>query len=124
MKPLIKSTTGKRIIVMQRDVKRGVRGDPAKCAFACASKRIDPDVIAVRFQLTRAYIEYADRTEQYRLPQSMTREIVTFDRGGQFAPGEYELKPMPTRKKPVGKKSGRGGVGRPPFRHMTVMVRQ
>ena len=110
IKPLVKATTPKRIIVEDRDIRRGVRRDRTRCAFVCATKRIDPDVVAVTFQLTRADIEYPDRIEQYALPQSMTREVVVFDRNGDFAPGEYELKPMPTRRKPVGKRRGKGGT--------------
>ena len=123
-KPRVRATEPKRIIVLPRDIRRGVRRDITACAFVCATKRIDPTVMAVGFQLTRAEIEYPDKVVQYALPQSMTREIVAFDRDGDFAPGEYELKPMPKRDKPAGKRRGRGGVGRPPFRHVTAMVRQ
>ena len=46
---------------------RGVsRPDPL--LVRVCDQTIDPDVVAVTFQLTRAYIEYPDRIEQYALP--------------------------------------------------------
>jgi len=62
------------------------------CAFARAAKR-EPGVRAAYFFRSTAFLEFGDRMVRYSLPQSVQKEIVSFDRGGIMAPGEYELRP-------------------------------
>lgn len=62
------------------------------CAFARAAKR-EPGVRAAYFFRSTAFLEFGDRMVRYDLPQAVQKEIVSFDRGGVMAPGQYELKP-------------------------------
>lgn len=67
------------------------------CAFARAAKR-EPGVVAAYFFRSTAFLEYRDRMVRYHLPDSAQKEIVSFDRAGIMAPGEYQLvKPAPSR---------------------------
>jgi hypothetical protein len=116
----------RRIKVIDDDCDRGVPGDGHNCAYALAARREDPELIDVEFTKTRAYYSYPNHTDCYVLPVSMQKEVVALDRGGRFAPGEYELKPYPksARNKPVGKVRGSaGGAGKTHFIHITEKVR-
>lgn len=75
------------------------------CAFARAAKR-EPGVRAAYFFRSTAFLEFADRMERYSLPPSVQKEIVSFDRAGIMAPGQYQLNAVsPSR-------VGGGGHGR------------
>jgi hypothetical protein len=124
--PIVNPTAPHRIVVTAGDVRRAKPMDETACAFAKACMRLDPDVERVQFKKTRAYLVYPDRIERYVNPAAVQQEIVAFDRGGRFAPGEYELRPLSPsqRRKPTGKVSGKaGGAGKIRFRHITAMVR-
>lgn len=60
------------------------------CAFARAAKR-EPGVLAAYFFRSTAFLEFSNRMVRYRLPAGVQKEIVSFDRAGIMAPGEYEL---------------------------------
>lgn len=67
------------------------------CAFARAAQR-EPGVRAAYFFRSTAFLEFADRMVRYALPSSVQKEIVSFDRAGIMAPGEYQLNaPSPSR---------------------------
>jgi hypothetical protein len=69
--------------------------DHQACAMAVACKRklhLD-DVIISR---SMAYLVRGKVATRYELPETVSREVIAFDRGGAFQPGEYELvKPEP-----------------------------
>lgn len=85
-------------------------------AEACKSMReIDGAIISI----SAAYLIKGDTATRYKVPVSVSREIVAFDRSGGFEPGEYWLdKPQnklgspegsgsrQRRKKPIPKKTG------------------
>jgi hypothetical protein len=116
----------RRITVIDDDCANAVPGDGHKCGFAQAALRTDPKLVDVEFTSTRAYFIYRTHRDAYVLPVSMQKEVVALDRGGRFAPGEYEVKPYSksAREKPTGKVSGsKRGAGKTVFRHMTRWVR-
>jgi hypothetical protein len=90
------------------DTKTGAK-DPEKCAAAKAACRI-PGVILAKVYRTRTYLlkgsGKARFYTRYLTPDSLRSEIVAFDRGGTFAPGDYEL-PAPPKSMKIGAK-GRG----------------
>jgi hypothetical protein len=84
--------------VTEDDSKTGSRRDHNNCAFAraCARKfRATGVIISVQ----TAYIIKGDEAIRYRLPQSVSREVVSFDRNAGFEGGQYELsKPVPSQR--------------------------
>lgn len=79
------------ITVIEADLKGAKRKNPECCAFARACKR-QQKVDAVHFFKTSAWIEKDGVLTRFKMPESMKREIIAFDRGGKFAPGEYQLR--------------------------------
>jgi hypothetical protein len=86
-----------KIVITERDTKDGDNKNPSSCAAALAAKRDVPDCISARVHIGRVYIEHRDKWVRYMTPESLRTEIVAFDRGGSFQPGDYVLKaPSPT----------------------------
>ncbi len=77
------------------DVKNSRKLVPGACAAAKALLRTVPNCIKARVHLGRTYIMRDDeRWYRYKTPEALRTEIVAFDRGGKFQPGDYELRPM------------------------------
>lgn len=117
------------VTVLAKDLKGARRNNPECCAFARACKR-QKKVDAVHFFKTSAWIEKDGVLTRFQLPESMKREIIVFDRGGKFAPGEYQLRAV-SKARRLGKGSGKTRVGgddtrkgyKRPHTHTTAMVR-
>jgi hypothetical protein len=103
------------ITVKARDVARAEEGNPAACALALAACReyhVDHAVIGLSY----SYIIKGSAALRFKTPVSIAREIVSFDRHGDFQPGTYALATVPPaqhlgqsatyRKKPGTKKPG------------------
>lgn len=100
------------------------------CAMAVACKRsfhLDGVIVSVK----TAYLIKGKEAVRYALPESISREVVSFDREAGFAEGEYQLS-VPDKSKRLGRLdngSGRSkdrhtGTGaKPIFRHRTSGVR-
>ena len=89
---------GKRKVLLHIspvDVKKGKNKVPGACAAAIALMREVPNCVKARVHLGRTYIlKDDDQWYRYKTPEALQREIVAFDKGGRFEPGEYELRPM------------------------------
>lgn len=94
---------GKRVVdarkpvtinITPRDVATGDNKNPSGCAAARAARHSIPECISARVHVGRVYIEQKDKWVKYRTPASLRTEIVAFDRGGSFSPGEYTLRPI------------------------------
>jgi hypothetical protein len=84
--------------------------------------KADGVIVAV----TKAYVIIGNRATRYALPESVSREVVSFDREAGFAPGVYMMRPpKPTDKLGAvagsGRKSGTGKKAR--FIHHTTGIR-
>ena len=82
-----------RITVTSDDVKRAKAKQEDSCAIAKACERI-PRVDGAIVKTTTAYVITGDLAIRYLLPETVTREIVSFDRHHDFRPGEYQLSAM------------------------------
>src|SRR4051812_25480409 len=82
------------IEIKDRDVKNGNTKNPAACAAALACKRTFNGA-ETRVHIGRTYVKLGKEWVRFRTPLSLRTEIITFDRGGTFAPGKYTLQPMP-----------------------------
>jgi hypothetical protein len=113
--------------ITKGDCKKADRKEPSTCAVAQAFYR-QTNAQEVRIHLARAYVKTTpDKWVRYIVEKAMRLELVVFDRGGTFAPGEYRLSaPQPSKRigarpaKP-GPKLKRGTPRRPP--HVLVDVR-
>jgi hypothetical protein len=76
------------ISVTPQDCKDAKRKAPDACALATACEReYDGAIIS----LSTAYLVKGDKAERYKVPNAIAREIVSFDRHHDFAPGDYYL---------------------------------
>src|SRR6266576_7200723 len=93
--PEVKSVEDARdpitIEVSKEDARSKGRRDHKHCAFAVACQRMTKAsgvIVAVK----TAYLIYKDQAFRYKLPESISREIVSFDRDATFSPGTYRLR--------------------------------
>jgi hypothetical protein len=77
------------ITVTKRDVQKSSKKNPENCAMACSFKRRGWDSAIIH--RSTAYLVRGDLAVRYFVPQSVVREIVSFDRHGDFRPGDYHL---------------------------------
>lgn len=134
--PVIDADEPIALRVLPLDVKGAKAKSPASCAAARAGQReLNTDV---RVFLTRTYVkvkahgatkgENHDTWVRYKTPESASREIVSFDRGATFEPGDYTFVPLPASNR-LGTYRGQSTEGertktRKRPRHATAMVRE
>lgn len=80
------------ILITKQDFKKGKIKSPDSCAMAKAIEREHDGAI---ISLSTAYVIDGNKAIRYKVPDSVAREIVSFDRNSEFAPGSYTLK-MPS----------------------------
>jgi hypothetical protein len=79
--------------VTARDNNGGTVGDAQNCAMAravCREFKADVAVIGLSY----SYVIKGDTAIRYKTPVTVGREITSFDRNKQFAPGKYGLSPI------------------------------
>ena len=80
------------VSVNKRDCDEAKRLNPAECALAKAARRelkADGAVIGI----SSSYVIKGDKAIRFATPESVRREIVSFDRHQDFARGTYHLPP-------------------------------
>lgn len=124
---VVDATENVRIEVTAADAAASAKGDHAHCAMAVACKRsfhLDGVIIS----RSKAYLIKGTVARRFDVPDSVAREVVSFDRGGGFAPGFYSLSRigpqgrLGVRQNPNKNRSGKSSQ-RPRFRHLTKKVR-
>jgi hypothetical protein len=89
----VKDLTKKmKIKISKADCEVGKSKDPGACAAARACKRL-PSCTEARVHIARTYLKIGKKWLRCLTPDALRSEIIAFDRGGSFAPGEYELLP-------------------------------
>jgi hypothetical protein len=111
--------------VTKNDNKSAKVRDHKACAMAVACKRAEK-ADGVIVSVMTAYVIKGNTATRYRLPQSVSREVVSFDREAGFEPGEYTMSPpVPTSR--LGSMRGTGvhtGTGKKITRvHRTSRIR-
>ena len=114
------------VTVTAADEKASKKMDHDSCAMAVACKR-ELKVDGVIISRKTAYLIKGTKATRYELPESVSREVVSFDRGGGFAPGDYNMRP-PSESRRLGVMRGgngaRNGNGKPIRRqHKTSNIR-
>src|SRR5229473_1329182 len=103
--PVVDAPKKRTITITESDVEKGNTKDPAKCAAAQALLR-EKDCTEARVHIGRTYLKIGKKWVRYHTPESLRGEIISFDRGAMFQPGEYTLTPMQPSKKATGKAQG------------------
>jgi hypothetical protein len=93
--------------VTKADIKNAKPNAPNNCAIARAVQREHPEVNAVFVFRSTAWVENDGKIVRYKLPTSLQKEIVAFDRAKAFEPGEYRLSPAPNAKRNRAQKAGK-----------------
>ena len=113
------------IEVLKRDINSSAVRNHKECAFAQACKRtkqIDGAIIALKV----AYLIKDGQAVRYSIPESLSREIVAFDRNGAFEAGDYRLE-SPRRKLGDPRATGSDKRSKPgrkvTYRHTTSAIR-
>jgi len=84
------ATKSLEIEVTDRDCQTAAVKKHRDCALAVACKHmatVDGAIVAT----SAAYLVRGDTATRYKVPASVAREIVSFDRSGEFYPGTYWL---------------------------------
>lgn len=80
-----------KIEVARRDTNSATVKNHKACAMAVACKRkLEADGVII--SVSTAYVIKDKVATRYKVPPSVAREVVSFDRNGGFEEGEYELK--------------------------------
>lgn len=127
VRKVVDADRGAKIEVMPTDANPRAQKNHEDCALAVACKR-QMNLDGVIISRSKAYLVKGRVARRFNLSPSASREVVSFDRGAGFAPGEYLLSPI----SPAGKLGTRTGSGRDRstgtgpnkrFRHLTANVR-
>ena len=128
--PLVDADEDMEICVTKADVTSARKKDAGGCAAANAIRREQKTDVEVH--ISRTYVKDPSRKRWIRFitPQSVSREITSFDRAAIFEPGTYNLK-APGASSRLGVSTGRGGHTRTPnpkkpirVHHHTVNIRE
>lgn len=109
---VVDSKVGLNVEVTKRDINAATVKNHKACAVAVACKRkMHADGVII--SINRAYVVKGKRAYRYNVPRSVAREVVVFDRGGQFEAGTYRLEAIPSYQRIGTKKHGarRNGSG-------------
>lgn len=115
----VKDATKKLVLhITPKDIERGNTKNAGMCAAALACKR-QLDVEDARVHIGNIYIKQKDHWLRYQTPRSLRAEIIAFDRGGKFMPGDYTVSPhspnerLEARRKKASRWQGSGPKDKP-----------
>lgn len=104
-KPVMDAKRSLKLIITKNDCARASIKEPQDCAAARAIRR-ELHAKECRVHLGRVYVRTNESNwQRYVTPDALRSEIIAFDRGGAFSPGEYVLAPLPPSKR-TGKQYG------------------
>lgn len=127
--PVIDATSDVTLVVNSKDIKNSYKKNPADCAAAIAGRREFKR--ETRVFLSRMYVKNKQKNcwVRYITPNNAAREIISFDRGSEFIPGEYKFKrPSPQQKLGINRgksySSGKNSPSKKRSYTMTANVRE
>lgn len=92
--PIIDAKRPITLHITPKDCANANPKEPSTCAAAKCIKR-ELGAIESRVHLGRVYIrQNKGNWQRYQTPSALRNEIISFDRGGTFEPGEYTLLPI------------------------------
>ena len=101
------------IVITPHDIKAGNSKAPDTCAAARACLR-QLNCSRARVHISTTYLEVGKVWYRYRTPAALRAEIISFDRGGGFSPGTFELIPIQPSHQARGRRIG-GNTPAKPF---------
>lgn len=104
-KPVVDGQRRIKITITPQDVSLGKSKNPTSCAAAQACIR-QLHIPAARVHVGRTYLLMGNKWVRYHTPESLRTEIISFDRGTKFSPGDYTLTPMQPTHRGNGKRQG------------------
>lgn len=105
-KPIFDAKKPITLVITRGDCSKADPKEPSSCAAAIALRR-QFSVQEVRVHLTRTYVRYGKgEWTRYNTPLPLRTEIIAFDRGGKFSPGEFVLSVVPPSRKRTGRTQG------------------
>lgn len=110
VKVVVDAKMNAAIDVTEQDVKSSKLKSHKQCAMAVACKRkfhLDGVIISKSV----AYLIKGNKARRFKVPESVAREVVSFDRGAGFSIGKYALQAIPKSdqmNRPRGKKAPGG----------------
>jgi hypothetical protein len=81
------------LTITPQDVKSGAKKNSNSCAAANALCRQE-GCEAAKVHMSRAYIKKGKTWYRFAVPAPLRNEVLAFDRGGTFEPGDYVLAPV------------------------------
>lgn len=111
------------------DIRKADKKDPSNCAMACSFRRAGFDAAIIH--PTKAYLIKGTLAIRYHVPESVLREIVSFDRHADFKAGVYQLSAIyktdkigaDTRPSNRGSGKNKKAISRPLVVHRTEGIR-
>jgi hypothetical protein len=89
VRKVVDAKTAMNVTVSKRDADSASAKMPDECAVAKAMQRHHTGAIISK---STSYVIDGDVATRFKTPESVTREIVSFDRNKVFEPGEYTLR--------------------------------
>lgn len=110
-KPVVDAPKDVTLHITPADVAKGRKKAPDCCAAAQACMRQMKAERAL-VHLSRIYLEKGGKWVRYVTPDRLRTEIISFDRGHRFEPGDYHLVPLQPsqRRGRKGKPTQNGGT--------------
>lgn len=120
--PVRNLTKPLRLVISEEDCRRGNSKTPSSCAAALAACRL-PKITEARIHIGRIFLNVANKYWlRGKTPAALRTEIVSFDRGGKFEPGEYNIRPLSPSETTDNHSKGHKPVKRGgPKRHLKVL---
>lgn len=87
-----------KLVISKQDCARGATKAPNACAAALAAARQIPNCLEARVHINRIFLHIKEGDKEYWLrgkaPGALRTEIASFDKGGTFEPGVYDINPL------------------------------
>lgn len=120
---VVDSKRNKVIEVTAKDCSSKAVKNHKECALAVACRKVaDGAIICVK----SAYLIKGTKATRYKVPESVSREITSFDRNAPFEPGTYHLTAVPASGELGAKRKpgGHTGNGKKADYHRTENIRE
>lgn len=101
-------------VVTTADIKKAARKSNPGCVIAVSCMR-ELEATAAKVHVARTFLNLGGKWTRFKTSKALRTELIAYDKGGEFEPGEYELippspsdlEPRPANKNPDKRKRRR-----------------